>query len=190
MRLSVIKRFIHIWFFKNQLKKINSRIISYSYLFCCLLFLYFIPFFILGVFDVLDMPSFLMMIIFMVLAYVVVIPRLSKLRLKFRKRWMQIIDIIVVSWFFPLIFVCVLFVFLYIVGRIDGADRIDSKERICCFAVPIYTMFLIYFRFLYYKHIEAVAAKDDEEKRQKEIVSIVDNDVHPTYSNNKSHCNE
>ena len=169
MRPSVIKRFIHIWFFKNQLKKIDSRTISYSYLFCCLLSLYFIPFFILGVFDVLDMPSFLMMIIFMVLAYVVVIPRLSKLRLKFRKRWMQIIDVVVVSWFFPLIFACVLFVFLYIVGRIDGADRIDSKERICCFFVSLYTTFLIYFRSLYYKHIEAVAAKDDEEKRQKKL---------------------
>lgn len=171
MQLSTIKRFISIWFCKNRLEKVDSRTISYNYLFCSLLFLYFIPFFLLDF----DMPSFLIMITFMLLAYVVVVPRFLKLRFKFRKRWMQIIDVVVVSWFLPFIFLCVFFVIICIVDRTYRADRIDSKELICCFAVSIYTIFLIYFRFLYYKHIEAVAAKDDEEKRKKELVSLREN---------------
>lgn len=88
------------------------------------------------------------------------------------------VDVFVISWFLPLIFISTLYV-------VDSWVNVIDKYFICCFFVSLYTTFLIYFRSLYYKHIEAVAAKDDEEKRQKEIVSIVDNDVPPTCSNNK-----
>lgn len=162
MRPSTIKRFIHIWFRKNQIGKIDSQTIVGSYVFCCLLSIYIIP---LYFFRIYDIPSFLMTLFFMVLTYVVVIPWLSKRKLKFRKRWIQMIDVFVFSWFLPLIIISVIGVFVYSVGKIDKIDN----DVICCFAVSIYTIFLIYFRSLYYKHIEAVVAKDDEEKRSRGI---------------------
>ena len=170
MRLSTIKRFI-TWFRKNRIGKIDSQTIVGSYVFCCLLSIYIIPLYILRIYDIL---SFLMMIFFMVLTYIVAIPWLSKRKFKFRKQWLQMVDVFVISWFLPLIFISTLYFFLCV---------IDSWVNV--FFVSLYTTFLIYFRSFYYKHIEAVAAKDDEEKRQKEIVSIVDNDVPPTCSNNK-----
>ena len=160
MRPSTIKRFIHIWFRKNRIGIIDSQTIVGSYIFCCLLSLYFIPFYILSIYDI---PSFVMMVFFMVLTYVVAIPWLSKRKFKFRKQWIQLVDVFVFSWFLPLIFLCVEGFFLYSVDRIDKIDN----DVICCFAVSIYTIFLIYFRSLYYKHIETVVAKDDEEKRSR-----------------------
>ena len=169
MRLSTIKRFIYTWFRKNRIGNIDSQTIVGSYVFCCLLSIYIIPLYILRIYDI---PSFLMMIFFMVLTYIVAIPWLSKRKFKFRKQWLQMVDVFVISWFLPLIFISTLYVFLCVV---DSWVNVIDKYFICCFFVSLYTTFLIYFRSLYYKHIEAVAAKDDEEKRQKELVSLREN---------------
>ena len=102
---------------------------------------------------------------FVVLVYGVIIPVFFALRFKFRKKYFVIIDFICLSFLFPTTFrYCVIYNWFFY-------DNNEYKVwfSIIKFVVLLYTLSILYFRSLYYKHIEAVAAKDDEEKRQKTL---------------------
>lgn len=99
---------------------------------------------------------------FVVLVYGVITPVFFALRFKFRKKYFVIIDLICLIFLFPTTFkYCVL-------GLNDNIDG-NLWFLIIKIVVLMYTLSILYFRSLYYKHIEAVAAKDDEEKRQKTL---------------------